>query len=521
MRIENWPFIATENRVDTGSLLSQLLTGDLIKALVLEISASEAVLRLSDGSVLKAATGDDVEIKAGQTITLVVKSKTDTLIELETVKNSSSNTASIQPKLSKILEALNIKPDDTSLKVAAEFLKYGIMPDADEIMKAVELIGDSGSMDAEKAVYIISKNINMSKTDAATLASFLDGDLKLGKILDELLRALGENTGQKQSPTQSNMPAATSSGKLAHESAQSLSALQKQEALSAAMHTPAHEATDAHAPTETSVSALVAGTDTSASETSPESINKAASEPANDATLAFSDTDIDEMPGDKGSAEKATSGKEYDDKVSELKSSISKLFIKINKELSSKDLDIPKAMEKVDELLKNADSLLKSPEQHQEHDGALKAATAAGDTIRLLDTLNAGNVYYYQLPVNMAGSKSTAELYVMKRRKGGRKIDPQDSVLFLSLDTVSLGRIEVLTELKGNGISISLRTKSKEVNDFIKANIKSLYSGLQECGRKLVSVRYSIIGEPSDLCAQGKILLETVKAKHARVDLRI
>lgn len=47
-----------------------------------------------------------------------------------------------------------------------------------------------------------------------------------------------------------------------------------------------------------------------------------------------------------------------------------------------------------------------------------------------------------QLPIMINKERTTGELYVMKRKKGRRKIDTENFTLFLSLSTNSLGIVE-------------------------------------------------------------------------------
>ena len=84
-----------------------------------------------------------------------------------------------------------------------------------------------------------------------------------------------------------------------------------------------------------------------------------------------------------------------------------------------------------------------------------------------------------------------------------------------------MGRVEALLDVKGNGISIDLRTESQAAADFIRNNITGLYSGISECGYKLVNVNYAIISGPAVPTEQEKLLLSKVNHSHAKIDYRI
>ncbi len=586
MRIDNRSAISTENRDNIGDLINRLETGDVIKVRVLESSQHEAVLRLSNGSILKAATGVDVDITAGQTVTLTVKSRSNTSIEFGIVKDLSHISSAASQKLQKTLEALGIKPDEMNIRLAAEFLKYGVKPNAENISKAAELIRNHELLDAEKATFIVLKNLDASKTDPKYFAKFLDGELKLGTLLESLHNALGKisDAAFGELKTQLSAPTADNTPELQSEpSVDSKTAPPNMSKGESGMTSEGNEAGDSLSidKSRPTVEILLTGNNSPESRKSPaggnipagQSGNISEFEPAGRNGSVNLNVSSDENQSANKNTPAGTSGRRHEsgsvgqsvpasgsipaggnrvihssqmsagtiaviksgteDKsnhntftnsknlVSEIKESIDDIFIKIDKELSDEQLDINKAMGRVTELLKKSNILLRAADRFAGGEDAVKAAVLINETVKLLDMANTGNVLYFQLPVDIAGQRTTAELYVMKRRSKLKKIDPQNAVLFLSLDTANLGRVETLLEIKGNGISINLRTESEIVNDFIKANIKSLYSGLKECGCKLVDMKYSIMGKPSSPTAQEKMLQRVVKMKHERVDLRI
>jgi len=499
------------------SLINRLEIGDIIRAKVIEARLNEALLRLFDGSVLKARISDDVELEKGQTVTLEVKSRSNTTIELKTVKDPSGNTASLSTKPQELLEALDISADEANTRIASEFLKYGIKPDARQIKNAADMVSSSDVFDIEKATYLIAKGLDKSIADHGTVSRFLDGGLKLGKLLDTLYDVLSR-ISDGSSEAAENTPSETSSNIPfeAHDSSTLKSAVNKPYTASESINS---ETTDNIPP--------------GASDNVPfGSADKTISESSDDVSLLLPKADEKAVDHDTGavgrhdmsgleSAHNSKTENKTEITASDLKKSIERLFVKADRELSDKELDSNVIKNRISDLISKTEHYINTSKHTAAAEDAIKTTSSLNDTLKLLDMMNSCNVMYYQIPLQVSGSKTNAELYVMNRRRGRRRIDPQDTVVFLSVDTLNLGRVEMLLELKGNGVSIDLRTGSREVNDFIKANIKGLYTSLEECGRKLSGIKYSILKEASSVTEQEKILQNAARMKHERVDLRI
>lgn len=157
MRIDSQRIITAGNSSRISDLVSRLDKGDIIRAKVLETSPDEVVLRLSDGTVLKAATVTDAGFRPSEMVTLGVKAKTESQIILEIVTELSPDVKSGSSKLQKILVALGIKPDKTSMELASELLKYKTELKADDMARALELMKSSDLLDPEKAAFITAK----------------------------------------------------------------------------------------------------------------------------------------------------------------------------------------------------------------------------------------------------------------------------------------------------------------------------------------------------------------------------
>jgi len=621
MRIESRGVISAGNNSGISDLVNRLEKGDVIRARVLETSPDEVVLRLSDGTVMKAATVNEPGFRAGEMVNLSVKSKTENQMVLEIVSDPSSNSKPGTDKLLKLLDSLGIEPSKTNLELASELLKYKTVLNAGDMAKALELMKKSDLIDPKTAAFIVSHKIDLYGADHEMLARFLNGELKLGQLLDSLAGALERITGMESADNAADDT--TASGSIADEESngteetenvpdtanagntgKSENAVSNQgkghavyitEDTELFSHTgPVSHGTglhgrngrmakdlpdgNAHAPAgkdpmNTVVSSRAAihentGKSSHALSSDASAVSDTADNAGNDPSTALQESDYvfgrpafdqPHLPGTEdgpdtavrnaaggvinkdiiytglhadigktvsSSAEDGVVDKGGNDCASpagKLKDTINDLFVRIDKVLSANDIDAEKIKARIAGLLSETENLLRSPRMAASNaaENAARSLSLLGETVRMMDLLNSFQVLYYQIPVNLGGNMETAELYVMKRKANRKRIDPHDTVIFLSLDTQNIGRVEALVDVKGNGISMDLRTENQAVSDFIRSNINSLYSGLSECGYKLVNVSYSVISGPAAPTEQEKLLLAKANYSRVKIDYRI
>lgn len=631
MRIDGASKSSAAVKANVGDLMSRLDAGDVVRAKVLEITSDEAVLRLFDGTVMKAKLAEKLDAKAGQTITLSVASKSEGTLILETVKDMNSRLQVKPDILKNILDALNLKPDNKNMEVAAELMKAGEPVTKDSIGKALQLMDAVNDLTADKAVFLSSKNIDGNQLDSDLTNKLLNGELKLGKLLVELRNAIEQAAGNTSdgaaaSKNGGNVPqdlhgrsagsSGTNSGQVSGQASSQVSGQTSGQALSQAS-AQASGSSSASTDSVGNPAVILSGRQSSdadiKSQTQSASANggKAGMNAPTAAPDRFADTinsragDVGPVPGQSddetlsgktsnnlhgnnnsggdisaGSAGRlAASGKaghtgdagnkavliassgntsEGSHENISLKASVngrtasagdpsadeaydrqagvraaSDAFSKMNEATKGvfvgADSDKLASELKVDKLYRDLDTRLDSVKsavhaadlQGTKTDIISNAANMLSDTIRLIDQLNTGGLLYYQIPVKISERNTTAELYIMKKQKNKKQIDPQNTVMFISLDTENLGRVETLIDVKGKNIGIQLRTEKQEINNYIKEYTKDLYNGLSELGYKLTGIRFKVIDEPATPIKQERLLKEMEQGYMGRVDFRV
>ena len=132
--------------------------------------------------------------------------------------------------------------------------------------------------------------------------------------------------------------------------------------------------------------------------------------------------------------------------------------------------------------------------------------------VRLLNNID--QFMYMQLPVILAEEKKTVELYLFKR-KGGRKPDPENVNILLSLDLENMGRCEAFLNIKGKDVSVKMKVAGKEQKDFLGENIVLLHNMLDQNGFKLTGTDISFSEENVTLLT-AMLALENYTAGSAR-----
>ncbi|MCL1905503.1 MAG: flagellar hook-length control protein FliK [Clostridiales bacterium] len=103
------------------------------------------------------------------------------------------------------------------------------------------------------------------------------------------------------------------------------------------------------------------------------------------------------------------------------------------------------------------------------------------------DTLREERPLILQLPVFFGEQRQTAELYVYRREKGSRKLDPRNATILLALNTEHLGRMEALIQVQQKDIHLKLEIGRAGAVPFIREQSRALTGLLSEAGYRLAS----------------------------------
>jgi hypothetical protein len=91
------------------------------------------------------------------------------------------------------------------------------------------------------------------------------------------------------------------------------------------------------------------------------------------------------------------------------------------------------------------------------------------------------NYSYYQIP-NAAVTPPTTVDMIIKRSdsEGGKKIDPKDTQIIMSIETLNLGRVAVKMTIKDKNVEFLFNTNNEDVKAILTKNSGELASSLSE-----------------------------------------
>jgi hypothetical protein len=114
------------------------------------------------------------------------------------------------------------------------------------------------------------------------------------------------------------------------------------------------------------------------------------------------------------------------------------------------------------------------------------------NSARFINDLNNQHIYF-QMPISSSDGKNrNAELFIMKRGSKRRKINPDDTTMFISLSTNNMGLVESLIHVNNKNISINIRAANNKILDFFKDGINNLHIELVQRGYKLSRITYTL-----------------------------
>jgi len=175
----------------------------------------------------------------------------------------------------------------------------------------------------------------------------------------------------------------------------------------------------------------------------------------------------------------AASGSETE-KLADL---IEKLFTRVDKNDADAGIRLRNAREEIYARLALIEETISraAPSAREEMIGQTRKLM---DHVRLLNNID--QFVYMQLPVEIGGDRRTAELYLFKK-KGGKKLDPENTNILLALDLENMGRWEGLINFRNRDVSIRMEVQGAGEKDHISENTVLLHELLAEAGFKLVS----------------------------------
>ena len=137
-----------------------------------------------------------------------------------------------------------------------------------------------------------------------------------------------------------------------------------------------------------------------------------------------------------------------------------------------------KELDTLQEMLKYSD--IKNREDYSGRiDNLITQERAASDVSRFV---------CMHIPVIINKDVQTAELYIYKKKRG-KKIDAENTVIQLGIDTLHAGRVETRIQIEKKNVSMLFRLENEDAGCMVKDRTPRLFQQLNELGYRLKDVK--------------------------------
>lgn len=539
------------NNTNISDIMSRLDIGDTVRAKVMDIAGNELLLKLFDGTTVKASMLSSVNIKQGEIVEFIIKNKSESRLFLETLKNNGQKILSLEDEIKSELLGLGLKPDKRNIEAAKELKNNNTQLDRETIKKVLDAVVKFKDLTFDKAAFLVSKGISPGEKAIQSLNQLAFGtkiEARLTKLMDQiigiddkkLLSIISQSLESVDLKYESINPDSIDVGAetIALKS-ESLDANLEKQSLQKQItsHLKAFEkelesfGVDKELIFHIKQSIFEFLTNNEKDSIEPDRLieflksnapgfdalyNSHQKEAKNALNNLLKKLFVKEESVEKAFVENKSAVKDDSD-TDRIRRSFEKMFVRVSED--SKDMDVKKVYKSMYEKLDTLAKALETSKVLGKEDMLMRVLSLK-DNIEFVNDINRHSVYM-QIPLNIMDSNTTGELYILKRDSKRKRIDPANVTVFLSLDTKSLGLVESLISINKKNISLNMRFENREVIDLFKESFQELYNSLQEMGYKLVDIKYRVIEEKVNLINANKALDSELNRFKKAIDFRI
>lgn len=520
MRIEGSIQGQALNISTLSEIVNRLNVGDIIRAQVLEILSDELLLKLFDGTMLKAAALADMEAGKGEFANFIVKDKTESQLFLEELKNNTAKSSSLDTMLLKQLAAAGVEATQQNIEIGQK-LNSNFVPFRKELFENIlEMLKSNQGLNSSEAVFLAANKLTANENNINALKQLVDAKMQVGNEIAKLTSLLtdAENSTLTASPVKPALP-------------QNMNAVSGEDILNL-MEEGLQENKNPI------LADLIKGFDLKGkiAELVQNTINHGEGEAAEGLNQFFKSIPAMLRPRERGvladfinnlgSNLKGSPSENQElreitksENFNEVKQELEKLFVKVDSHSLEKNLEMKETYKELYhklEVLKENLATAAFPGR----DEVMQRVENLQNHLRFINDINGHNTYV-QIPLNLGNKNTTGELYILKRESKRKKINPENVTMLIALNTQNIGRIESLVTVNQKNIALSVRVEDPQIIGFFKDNYKELYNRMNEKDYKLVDVKYRLMEQPLDVLNANEVVTQDLSQGRKSVDVRI
>ena len=496
--------------------LESLKAGTILQGKVQALENGLLFIKLLDGASFTAKVPEDFSASVGESITLEIGEKINDQITARIVQNENT-----QPN--KNTEQLIIHPS-----IVKNLHELGVQPSEKLVQGVINLLKAEPSIPLEQASFLAANNMDTQPEMLKILQRISEQEFQLHNNLDTIKGQLIEGLSDKII-TSGN----TQAGNLLKTvmTSQSIDELINGSGLLLKYNNTEQNALVLNSIRELITKALMNYTEKNAAAIGDKGINDEILElvksignesqlsPKDNETLQKSIPKIVQKCLDDIHTKSIAIDKGDNHEIEEV---LNKLFEKATIKLDNgklEDADIKDKVKALKEIMDFSNNALSNMDGKAQN-ATLPALKEIGEAFRFFNQVTTYDSMI-QLPIKINQQNTTGELYVMKRKGSRKKLDPNNFTLFLSLQTMSLGRIESFMNASRKYITISFRVENEELTKLVKDNHRALYDSLLQKGYKLAEMKCRVLEKDTTNILNASQKTNENLGIEAKLDLKI
>lgn len=469
--------------------------GEVVKATVLAQDGDTFTLRTEDGRLFKAKLQLDTVLLPQDQVEFVVTAKGGGQMSMQMLSIISSGEAAARPAAgSGLLESLGLQEHPGASAILDAMQQMGVNTNKQTLLNALQIMQDTG-LSPKAAVFFAANQIPATAENVKAFLEIQQGQTT-GVVLHEIAQEAATLEGQPAPIPQQETPG------------QAPPAGQPLDAGQAAPQQPA-----AQAPVQAEAVPIPGE-----AAPPPELQGQVVQQEGREAQAPATNTPAPEQAppsqaGAQASQAPQSQAPAQERELQTLSGRLLSMFMEIDAEMDGAKVKKAAAETAMrSELLKD---------MMQSTGGRSSIAERMGDVAAQTKlTQDVQRFYCLHIPIQHQ-SPDTAELYIYKNRKGGRKIDPEDTSILIGLHTETMGRVESLIRVEKRNISLVFSVENEDAVPFIREHSKALYPLLREHRYTLIDTKVHKLEQATTLETAEEVLTSAVSKPHVYVDTKI
>lgn len=128
------------------------------------------------------------------------------------------------------------------------------------------------------------------------------------------------------------------------------------------------------------------------------------------------------------------------------------------------------------------------------------------------------NMSFFQIPLYINKSLKNLDVYIKNDSKNSKKININDTRIFVSLNTNKMDLVQVLIEINRKDINLNFRVRNEKIKSIIKFNEGILVESLKKYNFNNIAFKYNISSDKIDLT---NITMNENKNELSTLDIRV